>query len=277
MAGRLKLGELLLKAGVINQEQLRSALEDQKRYGGRLATILLERRIITEKVYFKALSTQLKIPAVDFSKSSIPEAICRLVPREMAEKHAVFPVATRRAAGGNVLLLAMADPTNVAVQDEIRFRIGYKVEPLLGLENTIRSVIREFWYEQEGKGSYTYKPDIELAAGAAENPAQGDGDLPWGRAPGIGATRSRRGPGRETGRPGPGRARARAGSAPVDPRAADSAQAFGAQGPHHPTGISGCIQGDLNLAIRRNAAADLIAEENKSFTFTFTFRFTVWR
>jgi len=168
MAGRLKLGEILLKAGVITQEQLNSALEDQRHYGGRLATILLERRIITEKVYFKALSAQLKIPAVDFSRSSIPEAICRLVPREMAEKHVVFPVATRRTPGGNVLLLAMSDPTNVPAQDEIRFLTGFKVEPLIGLENIIRSVIREFWYEQGGKGSYSYKPDVDLAAGAAE-------------------------------------------------------------------------------------------------------------
>jgi len=168
MAGRLRLGEILLKAGVISREQLKSALEDQKRYGGRLATILLERRMITEKIYFRALSTQLKIPAVDFSRSSIPEAICRLVPREMAEKHVVFPVGTRRTPGGNILILAMSDPTNVQAQDEIRFLTGFKVEPLIGLENTIRLVIREFWYEQEGKGSYSYKPDVDLAAGAAE-------------------------------------------------------------------------------------------------------------
>ncbi len=172
MADRIKLGEILLRVGVINQEQLNSALEDQKRYGGRLGTILLERRIITEKVYFKALSSQLKIPAVDFSRSSIPEAICRLVPQEMAEKHAIFPVGTRRTPSGNILFVAMADPTNVQVQDEIRFLIGYKVEPLLGLEKTIRLVIREFWYEQGGKGSYSYMPDPDLSAGAAETGKQ---------------------------------------------------------------------------------------------------------
>jgi type IV pilus assembly protein PilB len=173
MAGRLKLGEILLRAGVITKEQLNSALEDQKHYGGRLATILLDRRMITEKIYFQALSSQLKIPAVDFSRSSIPEAICRLVPRDMAEKHVAFPVGTRRSPGGSVLLLAMSDPTNVQAQDEIRFLTGFKVEPLLGLENTIRVVIREFWYEQEGKGSYSYKPDTDLAAGAVEKAEAG--------------------------------------------------------------------------------------------------------
>lgn len=168
MAGRLKLGEILLKAGVISKDQLNAALEDQRRYGGRLGTLLLERRYITEKVYFKALSAQLKIPAVDFARSSIPEAICKLIPKEVAEKHLVFPVATRRTPSGNILVLAMADPTNVEAQDEIRFQSGFKIEPLLGLERIIRAVIREFWYEQGGKGSYTYKPDLDLSSGAAE-------------------------------------------------------------------------------------------------------------
>jgi hypothetical protein len=172
MAGRLKLGEILLKAGVLSKEQLNAALEDQRRYGGRLGTILLERRFITEKVYFKALSTQLRIPAVDFGQSSIPEAICRVVPRELAEKYVVFPVATRRTPSGNVLMLAMADPTNVEAQDEIRFLTGFKVEPLLGLESTIRVVIREFWYEQDGKGTYRYKPDVDLSSGAPEPVSQ---------------------------------------------------------------------------------------------------------
>jgi type IV pilus assembly protein PilB len=90
----------------------------------------------------------------------------------MAEKHVIFPVGTRRTPGGNILLLAMADPINVQVQDEIRFLIGYKVEPLLGLEKTIRLVIREFWYEQGGKGSYSHKPDMDLAAGAADTGEQ---------------------------------------------------------------------------------------------------------
>jgi type IV pilus assembly protein PilB len=168
MADRRKLGQILIDAGAITSGQLKAALEDQQRYGGRLGTILLERRIIDEKTFFRALSSQLNIPAVDFTKSTIPEAIIKLVPKELTEKYLLFPVATRRTMSGNVIVLAMADPTNVEAQDEIRFRTGFRVEPCLALESTIRQVIREYWYEQDGKGAYRYQPDIELGPGKSE-------------------------------------------------------------------------------------------------------------
>ncbi len=154
MAGRRKLGQILMDAGAITPEQLSMALEDQKRYGGRLGSILLDRRFITEKVFFHALSSQLKIPAIDFSQSTIPEAVIHLLPQEMMEKYIIFPVATRRTPTGNVLVLATSDPTNISVQDEVRFTTDLKVEPILAQESTIKQVIREYFYVQQGKGSY---------------------------------------------------------------------------------------------------------------------------
>ncbi len=163
MADRLKLGEILIRAGAITPQQLKEALEDQKRYGGRLGTILLERRFIDEKTFFRALSGQLKIPAIDFSKSVVPEVVIKLVPQELIEKYIVFPVATRRTMSGNIIVLAMADPTNVEAQDEIQFRTGFRVEPALALESTIRQIIREYYFEQDGKGSYRYTPEIDIS------------------------------------------------------------------------------------------------------------------
>jgi len=164
MVERKKLGEILLQAGVISAEQLKEALEDQRRYGGHLGTILLDRRYIDEKAFLYALSQQLKIPAVDFSKSTIPEAVIHLVSQEIQEKNLVFPVATKRTPSGNVLILGMSDPTNVEIQDHIRFLTGYRVEPVVALESVIRQAIREYWYRQEGRGSYQYRPDADLGA-----------------------------------------------------------------------------------------------------------------
>ncbi|MFO8057228.1 MAG: hypothetical protein R6V10_08045 [bacterium] len=159
MEKKKKLGEILLEAGVVNREQLKEALEDQKRYGGKLGTILLDRRFISEKDFFKALTRQLKIPAFDFSRSTIPESVIKLVPLELAEKYSVFPVAVKNTPQGKVLVVAMADPTNVEIQDEIRFTIGYKIEPALALENTIRYVIREYYYQQNAQGSYRMRAE----------------------------------------------------------------------------------------------------------------------
>jgi len=164
MADRKKLGEILLQAKVITPEQLKEALEDQKKYGSRLGAILLDRRHIDEKAFLYALSQQLKIPAIDFSKSSISEAVIHIVSQEVQEKNMVFPVAIKRTPSGNVLILAMSDPTNVEIQDHIRFSTGYRVEPVLALESVIRQSIRDYWYSQDGKGSYRYKPDSELGS-----------------------------------------------------------------------------------------------------------------
>jgi type IV pilus assembly protein PilB len=161
-----RLGEILLDAGVIKPAQLAEALEDQKRYGGKLGMILLERRLITEREFFHALSSQLSIPAVDFTKSTIPEAVIKVLPQELAEKHVVFPVAVKRSPAGNTLVLAMSDPTNVQIQDEVRFTTGCKVEPVLALESTIRYVINDYFYHGGGKGSYRMRVDLEAEAPA---------------------------------------------------------------------------------------------------------------
>lgn len=154
-----KLGEILLAAGVVTKPQLDEALRDQQRYGGKLGTILLERRMITEREFFQALTTQLRIPAVDFSRSTVPEAVLGIVPQELAEKHVVFPVALKQTPKGKILILAMADPTNVGIQDEIQFTTGYKVEPALALDSTIRYVIHDYFSNQLGHGAYRLKAD----------------------------------------------------------------------------------------------------------------------
>lgn len=170
---RKKLGEILLEAKAITAIQLAEALEDQSKYGGKLGAILLERRFITERAYFQALSTQLRIPAVDFSRSTIPEAVIKVLPQDLEEKHCVFPVALKRTPQGKVLVLAMADPTNVEIQDHIRFSTGYKVEPALALETTIRYVIRDYWFHHDGRGSYRLDSEIEIGAGAPVDRPEG--------------------------------------------------------------------------------------------------------
>lgn len=163
MVDRKKLGEILVQAGAITPKQLKEALEDQRRYGGRLGDILLDRRYIDERSFLVALSQQLKIPAIDFAKSTIPEAVIHIVSQEIQEKSLVFPIGIKHAAGGNVLILSMADPTDVEIQDRIRFLTGHRVEPVLALESVIREAIREYWYRQEGKGSYRYTAPANIS------------------------------------------------------------------------------------------------------------------
>jgi type IV pilus assembly protein PilB len=159
---RKKLGEILLEAKAITPMQLAEALEDQVKYGGKLGTILLSRRFITEQAFFWALSSQLRIPAVDFTRSTIPESVIKIIPHELAERACIFPVALKLTPQGKVLVLAMADPTNVEVQDEVRFTTGYKVEPALALETALHYVIRDYYFHRDGKGDYRMEVESEI-------------------------------------------------------------------------------------------------------------------
>src|SRR4051812_18925715 len=128
MAGpRKRLGELLVEAGVIDQHQLQSALGHQKQWGGKLGRILVEKRFVTEDLMIKVLCRQLGMEAVDLSQQKVHERVIGLVPVEMATQFQVVPVGLKREAGGDVLYLAMGDPTNLEALDAVQFKTGKKV------------------------------------------------------------------------------------------------------------------------------------------------------
>ncbi|HSA21495.1 MAG TPA: hypothetical protein P5076_08605 [Myxococcota bacterium] len=90
---KIRLGDLLLRAGVINEDQLRNALAEQKKWGGKLGHVLVELRILSEDLLVKALSKQLGLPRVDFTGLSIPEPALRMLDGEYAQARQVLPIA----------------------------------------------------------------------------------------------------------------------------------------------------------------------------------------
>ncbi len=156
-----RLGKILIEAGVLTPEQLDEALNDQKLYGGMLGTILFEKSFITEEDFFNALTSKLGIPAVNFTDVTIPESVIKLVPEEMAFKYAVFPVFLEKNNHGLILHLAMSDPTNIDIIEEIEFTTETRVEPALSLDSTIRYVIQDYYHNQNGKGSYRLKSEAK--------------------------------------------------------------------------------------------------------------------
>src|SRR5829696_9098688 len=98
MASSERVGELLLKAGAITQQILDDALAVQTRMGGRIGRILVEAEAVDEDTLTKVLALQLGIPVASLSSEPTP-AIVALVPRDIAERYAVFPVGLRRENG----------------------------------------------------------------------------------------------------------------------------------------------------------------------------------
>jgi len=141
-----KLGDLLVAQGVIDADQLQTALGHQRRWGGRLGEILVGLGFASEKSILRALSQQLGVPEVDLSGVTIAENALAQVPFEMCRKHRLVPLAVRRDEKGAFLHVAMADPSDLEAIDDLRFRTGLRVEvavaPAVDIEHAIRKHYR---------------------------------------------------------------------------------------------------------------------------------------
>ena len=126
-----KLGELLIKKNLLTQAQLEEALQAQVIFGGKLGTVLIEMGLITEEILAEILGQLINIPCAKPGQlQNIPDNVIKIISPEQAEKHKVMPVSVI----GKKLTLAMADPRNLQSIDEISFRTGYIVMPILALE-----------------------------------------------------------------------------------------------------------------------------------------------
>lgn len=142
----LRLGDLLLKAQLITQDQLNKALEEQRSLGGRLGEVLLRLGFVSEEDIIECLSHQFGVPSINLRHFEIDEAVAKLVPVDLSRKYNVVPVNKT----GATLTVAMADPTNIFAMDEITFMTGYRVEPVVASEEAIRAAIdRHFGSSRE--------------------------------------------------------------------------------------------------------------------------------
>src|ERR1700716_2080933 len=122
---RIKIGDLLVKAGVITDLQLKAALSEQQSWGGKLGDILVRMEFLTEEVLVRALSKQTGIPRADLNDEPGRDAL-KLVPSEVAEELGVIPVEYQ--PDGRLLVMAMSDPMNLGVTDHLRSLTKCKVE-----------------------------------------------------------------------------------------------------------------------------------------------------
>ncbi|GAB4229110.1 MAG: type IV-A pilus assembly ATPase PilB [Deltaproteobacteria bacterium] len=136
-----KIGEMLLKGNLISADQLRSALEAQEKSHERIGTVLIKSGFIKEEELLAFLGRQFNLPVVDLSKYEINPEIVRLLPEEMVQKHLALPI--NRV--GAKLIVAVADPSNMAIIDGIGFKTGYAVELVLASEREITAEINKFF------------------------------------------------------------------------------------------------------------------------------------
>ena len=160
-----RLGELLVRAKLIDESQLKQALEEQGKSGGRLGYNLAKLDILSEGDVVAFLSKQYGVPSINLAEFDIDPNVIKLIPGKTAKKYQLVPVSRT----GGTLTLAMADPTNVFALDDIKFMTGYNVEPVVASETAIEDAIMKY-YESGGFG--TGKAEIDVTDFSLD-----DGDL----------------------------------------------------------------------------------------------------
>jgi len=138
----VRLGELLIHNKLLSKEQLEEALQAQVIFGGKLGTILIEMGLISETILAQALSKLLKIPCAKPGElQNIPDNVIRILSPELAEKYQAVPMTLK----GRNLTLVMANPHDLQAVDDIAFRTGYIVRPVLGLEVRLVLALEKYY------------------------------------------------------------------------------------------------------------------------------------
>jgi DNA-binding response OmpR family regulator len=176
MSEKKQLGKILLRQRALSPEELERALAENK--GGRLASRLAASGAISDVAALKALSEQHGIPGIDLGQVCLRLEELELLPREIAEKHLILPVLVR----DDRLFIAMANPREKKVIDELEFVTGKKVYPYVALEGPLSAVIAEA-YEKKARGEEYYVgpncPAEVLQKIGLATEASADGDFPY--------------------------------------------------------------------------------------------------
>ncbi|GAB5547324.1 MAG: type IV-A pilus assembly ATPase PilB [Sandaracinaceae bacterium] len=137
---KLRLGELLVQAGVVSDEDVGRALAVQKMGGGRLGSILVSLKLCTEDQIRFALEHQMGVEVVELQGLIPDEAVLHLLPRELVRKYEAVPIRKE----GDTVYVAMIDPYNLTALDDIRFCSGArKLVVVTCTESDFRSFVEE--------------------------------------------------------------------------------------------------------------------------------------
>lgn len=145
----MRLGEILIAAGLLTQEQLQHGLHAQRRWGGQLGKVLVKEGLITEELLIRALSKQLNIPIVKITGVQIDDRVLDTVPVEICQQFGVIGFQIQ----GKFLDVAMSDPMNMGVLDELRIRTRLNVRPHLATATEIVDAIKRSYARDMEVGS----------------------------------------------------------------------------------------------------------------------------
>jgi type IV pilus assembly protein PilB len=152
-AGKIKIGELLSKAGYITPAQLETAKKEMSKTGGRLGAILRQFDYIDEDTIFNFLSRQHNYPAVIIKNEPPSKDAVNLMPYEVAKEHMAFPL----RMAGNTLQITMAEPSDAAAVEELQNTLNKELSVCVSTENDIIEAYKKYYNisDEEAKSFFT--------------------------------------------------------------------------------------------------------------------------
>lgn len=136
-----KLGEMLVRDSIISENQLEQAIDEQTTRGGSLGRILIESGYASEYDLAAALGRQLEVPFITLSHYEIDPEILDAIPQDIVRKYQIIPVDKT----GDTLTVALADPSNIVLIDELRLLTKSKIVPVISFESDIQEAIRSYY------------------------------------------------------------------------------------------------------------------------------------
>jgi hypothetical protein len=138
---RIKIGDLLVKAGLIDDMQLQAALAHQRQWGGKLGDALVANGFLDEMMLWRGLSKQLAVPLVSLPEHAFAPGIEKVVPVELCRKHSIVPL----SRDNREVTIATSEPNNIAGIDEVAFRVGARLKVVLAPDREVEWATRRLY------------------------------------------------------------------------------------------------------------------------------------
>lgn len=160
----LKIGEILVKQGLVTPDQAAKVIDEHRKTGVRLTQILIGQGLVKEQQVLKALEAAYQVPGLDLNSFEIQPAVAQLLPRSLCEKYCLIPV---QKVGTGAIVVAFSDPMNMEAKDAVQFRTRMRVQIVVSTETAIQSAIDKYNSGQMAEAGKA----VEMEAAASDEAA----------------------------------------------------------------------------------------------------------
>ena len=171
---KIRIGDVLVAAGAITEEQLQEGLAKQKETGRKLGNALVDLGFISNDMLITVLTTQLGIDYIELKGAKIEEKVIHMVPESMVTKYQAIPIEID-PDNPNILKVAMADPMDIMAMDDIGLVTSLQVEPMLASEEGIKNAIDKYYGSAQAmEAAEAYRQEQQSALGGDDEDGSND-------------------------------------------------------------------------------------------------------